>query len=147
MSANESHLHTAAEQVSAVRARLFPLVGIALIISTALALPEGDRLQLPGFLWLGAFVLAFALVLSGGVISLDMRRLTEDESARVHRAAALKVGYIAGFGCAVSLLALSAVHTLSHLQAAHIVLTVLTAAPLISFGVQERMALKNLSAS
>ncbi len=128
-----------AERVSRRRARLFPLFGTALIIGDALT--SANQVGWAGTVWLALFFCAFLLVVTGGNPFPNLRRLTEDETTRANRHAAILVGYSAGLACAAGLYIAAQFVPFSATQALQIALTTAVAAPLISFGALERRSL------
>lgn len=129
----------AAERVARRRARLFPLLGIALIVANALFSDNGGIFA--RFAWLALFAGGLVLVLTGGPRSRALRGLIDDETTRAHRSTALWIGYVAAVACTGGLYITTAYEVIDVRQALQIVLATAIAAPLISFGAQERRAL------
>lgn len=129
-----------AERLSQRRARLFPGLGIVLIVADAVT--SFDNVEWPtAAIWLALCAAGFVLTVTGGVPSRLLRRLTEDETTRAHRAQAVLIGYCAALACGAGLYVVSMFQVISATQAVQIVLTTAVAAPLIGFGVLESLAL------
>lgn len=129
-----------AERIGRLRARLLPIAGTLLIIGNAMTV--GTDIGIGGRIaWLALFAGCFVLVVTGGVVLGRLRALTDDESGRAHRLAAVFVGYCAAVACAAGLFLATAFVAMSAREAVQIVLATALAAPMISFGALERRAL------
>lgn len=129
-----------AERLSLRRARLFPLLGIALIVADAVTGSESVGWPVAA-IWLVLVAGCFVLTVTGGVPSRFLRRLTEDETTRTHRARAVLIGYGAALACGAGLYIVSLFDLVSATQSIQILLTTAVAAPLIGFGIMEKHAL------
>lgn len=129
-----------AERIGRARARLMPIAGTLLIIANAMTVGTvpgiGGRVA-----WLALFAGCFVLVVTGGVVRGRLRVLTDDESGRANRLAAVFVGYCAAVACAAGLYLVTGFVDLSAREAVLIILATALAAPMISFGALERRAL------
>lgn len=129
-----------AERIGMARARMLPLAGIGLIVGNALTIDSASIGALVA--WLALFAVAFVVVVTGGVWPRQLRALTDDESTRVHRRAAVFTGYCAAVACAAGVALVTLFVDIPARDALRIVLATAVAAPMVGFGVRERAALR-----
>ncbi len=131
----------AAERVQRRRARLFPVLGILLIVANAAFLHARPVSVAGSAAWLGVFIGGAMLVGTGGLWPGRLRLIAEDEASRAHRRQAVAVGYAAAMCCAAGLYVASVFVALTAHEALQILLATAVGAPLIGFGAMERHAL------
>jgi magnesium-transporting ATPase (P-type) len=95
--------------------------------------------------WLVMAIALLALLMTGGgwFQSPQVRALVDDESTREHRQKALSVGFIAAMLTCAGLYFATMFEPISGREAVHLTMTIGIGAALLSFGAQERMALRN----
>ena len=137
----------AAEKLSRSRARMLPILAILLITQQGAYFSQSDRLvdhvRIGAWFVLTAVVL-IALVTGGAwIYPKRVRDLANDESTRVHRDKALKLGFINAMVTCLFLYLVSMATRVEAREAIHVITTVGLASALLSFGIMERQALKD----
>lgn len=127
-----------AEALARRRASLFPLMGLAMIIASALLTGLDPAGWVGHAAWLVLFAIGFSLVALGGLWKWAPWALAEDEGTRANRSSAIMTGYYAGIACGTGLYIVTIFQPLEAPQVLRILLVTAIAAPLINFGALER---------
>ena len=147
---NDRNVAERAEQLSRRRARMLPVLAILLLVqqgSFFIEHPGADRavdqLKISAWLVLSAVIL-LALWTGGSWLQPKrVRELLNDETTQVHRTRAFRVAFLASMLGCIFLYFLTMFTRVEVREAIHIILTIGLSAALISFGVQEKRALRD----
>lgn len=136
-----------AERLGRRRARLFPVLGLFLIIQQSAYFAHGQGERLVDHVRIGAWVAMSTVVLlvltTGGFWfrSAEVRAMLDDESARANRAAALGTGFICAMVSAIVLYVMQGAWEFSSGEAIHLIVTAGLFSALLRFSILERRGL------
>lgn len=146
MSENISNARLA-ERLGRRRARLFPVLGLFLVIQQSAYFAHGGGERLVDHVRIGAWVAMSVVVLfvltTGGFWfrSAEVRAMLDDESARANRAAALGTGFICAMVSAIVLYVMQGAWEFSSGESIHLIVTAGLFSALLRFSILERRGL------
>ena len=133
-----------AERLRRRRARVFPILGLFLVIQQSAYFANGDGQRLVGHVRIGAWVVMSAVVLfvlttkGFWFRSPELRAMLDDEGTR---AAALGTGFVFAMGSAIVLYVTQAAWALTSGEAIHLIVTAGLFSALLRFSILERRRL------
>lgn len=136
-----------ADRLGRRRARMFPALGLFLVIQQSAYLAHGDGDRLVDHVRIGAWaamsaVLLFVLVTGGFWFrSPELRGMLNDEGTRANRAAALETGFVFAMVCGIALYVLKGAWPFSSGEAIHLIVTAGLFPALLRFSFLERRGL------
>jgi hypothetical protein len=136
-----------AERLGRRRARLFPVLGLFLVIQQSAYFGHGDGQRLVDHVRIGAWVAMSAVVLfvltTGGFWfrSPEVRAMLDDEGTRANRAAALSTGFVCAMISAIVLYVMQGAWEFSTGEVIHLIVTAGLFSALLRFSLLERRGL------
>ncbi|MFC4294250.1 hypothetical protein ACFO0A_04170 [Novosphingobium tardum] len=136
-----------AERLGRRRARLFPVLGIFLLIQQSAYFGHGGGERIVDHVRVGAWVVMSAVVLfvltTGGFWfrGSELRAMLNDESTRANRAAALELGFVLAMATGIVLYVAQGAWQLTVGESIHLIVTAGLFAALLRFSSLERRGL------
>ena len=136
-----------ADRLGRRRARVFPILGLFIVIQQAAYFEHGNGQRLVDHVQIGAWAAMSAVVLvvlrTGGFWfrSAELRALLNDEGTRANRAAAFGTGFVFAMVTGIVLYVIQGAWPFSSGEAIHLIVTVGLLTALMRFSILERRGL------